>query len=199
VGILQRHPRQWRLASGVMIAVASVALVATWRVRPLHLTFIYLASGLVLGPILVLIGHPVVVALRDRRLVDLGVISYGLYLYHPILSSLIDTLGRNWLLDVLKFPALIVVAALTWVFIERPVLRLKILRVQCRTALAPRRPRSLHDRIGEQQSGNSGSLIRRPASEKGQILLAVRLSWASALANLHLSSDSAGRTQPAPL
>jgi peptidoglycan/LPS O-acetylase OafA/YrhL len=125
IGTLQRHPRQWRLACGVMIAVALVALVVTWRVRPLHITFINLAFASVLGLILVLIGHPVVAPLRDRRLVYLGVISYGLYLYHPILFSLIDTLGRHWLLEVLKFPALFVVAALSWIFIERPILRLK--------------------------------------------------------------------------
>jgi peptidoglycan/LPS O-acetylase OafA/YrhL len=125
IGTPQQYPRQWRLACGVMLAVALVALVVTWRVRPLHLTFINLTFASVLGLVLGLIGHPIVAPLRDRRLVYLGVISYGLYLYHPMLFSLFDTLGRHWLLDVLKVAALLALASLSWTFIERPILRLK--------------------------------------------------------------------------
>jgi peptidoglycan/LPS O-acetylase OafA/YrhL len=77
-------------------------------------------------------GHPALGLLRGRRLAYLGSISYGIYLYHPMVFAAI-TLASNrlglspssWGLDAVKFAAAIAVAALSWECFERPLLALK--------------------------------------------------------------------------
>ena len=76
-------------------------------------------------------GHPALGFLRGRRLAYLGTISYGIYLYHPIVFVAITLVGRRlglgaplWL-DGVKIAAGIAVAALSWECFERPVLALK--------------------------------------------------------------------------
>jgi peptidoglycan/LPS O-acetylase OafA/YrhL len=65
--------------------------------------------------------------LRQRPLVALGQISYGIYLYHYIVFHLLDRLG--WVkgagADMLKLGLSIGLAMLSWRFIERPILGLK--------------------------------------------------------------------------
>jgi peptidoglycan/LPS O-acetylase OafA/YrhL len=70
--------------------------------------------------------------LRLPALVYLGQISYGLYLYHWVLYSYIDTklkfgLGFRdpWWLDALKVVVSLGVAAASWRFVEQPILSLK--------------------------------------------------------------------------
>jgi peptidoglycan/LPS O-acetylase OafA/YrhL len=76
-------------------------------------------------------GHPVLGFLRSRRLGYLGTVSYGIYLYHPIVFVAITLLGKElglgapWWLDVVKFGTGLAVAALSWELFERPVLALK--------------------------------------------------------------------------
>jgi peptidoglycan/LPS O-acetylase OafA/YrhL len=76
-------------------------------------------------------GRPWLAPLRDRRLTYLGQISYGLYLYHPLVYTLADRgagrlgLGPSLALDALKLAACVAVASLSWRFIEKPILALK--------------------------------------------------------------------------
>lgn len=76
-------------------------------------------------------GHPALAILRARPLVYLGTISYGLYLYHYIIIITVQQffahhgLERPWWIDVLAFVATLAVSALSWRFVERPILALK--------------------------------------------------------------------------
>ena len=68
------------------------------------------------------------VGLRDRRLVFLGQISYGIYLYHYPVYYLIDTMtghGTAWWAVALKIVTSLAVASLSWRWIESPILGLK--------------------------------------------------------------------------
>lgn len=84
-----------------------------------------------LGLVIVLAGHPLLAPLRAPRLCALGLISYGLYLYHPLLFITVDhaaaALGVSQpiLLGIAKLGATFGFAALSWRFVERPLLRLK--------------------------------------------------------------------------
>ena len=86
--------------------------------------------GLV-GVVIFHAGTPSLAFLRDRRLCFLGLISYGIYLYHPILFYAADAVaGRmgyphNRAVEWLMAPVCISVAALSWHFIEKPILGLK--------------------------------------------------------------------------
>lgn len=76
-------------------------------------------------------GHPWLGILRRRELVYLGQISYGLYLYHHIIFMLWDdyfvrTGIQNHLgFDLAKATLSFAIAALSWRFVERPILSLK--------------------------------------------------------------------------
>jgi peptidoglycan/LPS O-acetylase OafA/YrhL len=80
------------------------------------------------GVILLAAGRPELAWLRNHRLVYLGQISYGIYLYHYPIYFIIDTLtgkgGALWVI-ALKVTASIVVASLSWRWVESPILRLK--------------------------------------------------------------------------
>jgi peptidoglycan/LPS O-acetylase OafA/YrhL len=76
-------------------------------------------------------GHPALAPLRDRRIVGLGVISYGVYLYHLPVICVVEEfalrlgIGDQIALDLTKLAFPVVVAALSWKLIERPILALK--------------------------------------------------------------------------
>jgi peptidoglycan/LPS O-acetylase OafA/YrhL len=76
-------------------------------------------------------GNPWLGWLRDRRLVYLGTISYGLYLYHQFLFRIWENFAvyHGWsgglLTDLAKFGCSVAMASLSWHFLERPILALK--------------------------------------------------------------------------
>ena len=69
--------------------------------------------------------------LRNRLLVYLGTISYGIYLYHHIIFKTWDTLATHYgcteslLIDSLKVIVSITLAIVSWHLVERPFLTLK--------------------------------------------------------------------------
>jgi peptidoglycan/LPS O-acetylase OafA/YrhL len=75
-------------------------------------------------------GNARLAFLRWAPLVFLGQISYGLYLYHPIVGWLVSTVAERlgiagpWLRPLL-IPVFIAVAAASWRWFEQPILRLK--------------------------------------------------------------------------
>jgi peptidoglycan/LPS O-acetylase OafA/YrhL len=75
-------------------------------------------------------GHPRLAVLRMKWLTFLGVISYGVFLYHPLTFFVAGKLCRTE--NGMTFPSMIVsygltiaVAAASWFAIEKPLLRLK--------------------------------------------------------------------------
>ncbi len=66
-------------------------------------------------------GYPWLAVLRNKHLVSIGTISYGLYLYHWIIYNHIDTvikfgwqMGDPWWLDVTKLGVSFVAAVISW-------------------------------------------------------------------------------------
>jgi len=102
------------------------AAVTSSRVLSLNLVF-FAVVGLSVRHA----GHPRLAVLRDWRLVYLGQISYGLYLYHHIVFVLWDDyaakhgLGSHIGYDLLKLAASGAIAGLSYRYIERPILTLK--------------------------------------------------------------------------
>jgi peptidoglycan/LPS O-acetylase OafA/YrhL len=76
-------------------------------------------------------GHPVLAPLRNRWIVALGVISYGVYLYHSPAIRVVEEcarrfgLGEHIALDVAKLALSVLAAAVSWKLIEQPILALK--------------------------------------------------------------------------
>jgi peptidoglycan/LPS O-acetylase OafA/YrhL len=76
-------------------------------------------------------GHPALAPLRDRRIVSLGVISYGVYLYHAPVIRVVEEfalrcgIGEHIALDLTKLALSVVAAAVSWKLIEQPILVLK--------------------------------------------------------------------------
>lgn len=85
-----------------------------------------------IGFVVCMSGSPWLAVLRNRILVSVGTISYGLYLYHWLLYEHLDTvvkfgwrMGDPWWLDVIKLFTSFAVAIGSWHIIEQPILRLK--------------------------------------------------------------------------
>lgn len=112
-----------RLARLVWPSLDAVAVAGSLRLSAVTTVFFS-----VVGVILLLAGRPMLVGLRDRRLVFLGQISYGIYLYHYPVYYLIDTMtghGTAWWAVALKIVTSVAVASLSWRWIESPILGLK--------------------------------------------------------------------------
>jgi peptidoglycan/LPS O-acetylase OafA/YrhL len=109
-----------RLGDEIVTAVRATEMLS------LHIVFFAMVGLTVLHA-----GHPWLYLLRDRRLVYFGQISYGLYLYHHIIFILWDDyatklgLGNHVVWDLAKVGASVAVAALSYRFIECPILRWK--------------------------------------------------------------------------
>ncbi len=107
---------------------------AMWAIRAFAISTgasCWLYFGLV-GLVLLDRGSPRLAWLRDRRLVHLGAISYGIYLYHPfvlifepMIQKAIGLRLAPWIVDVTKLGACIGLAEVSWRLVERPILRFK--------------------------------------------------------------------------
>ena len=107
---------------------------AMWAIRAFALAtgsacWVYFA---LVGLVLLAEGSPRLAPLRDRRLVHLGAISYGIYLYHPfvlifvpIVQKAIGTKLAPWMVDAAKVGGCVGLAEVSWRVVERPLLRLK--------------------------------------------------------------------------
>jgi peptidoglycan/LPS O-acetylase OafA/YrhL len=91
-------------------------------------------------------GHPLLCWLRDRRLVGLGVISYGVYLYHLPVFRIVEEFARRYAieerfeLDLLKLALSVLAAIASWKLIEQPILALKKRFAYARAACAQSEP-----------------------------------------------------------
>ncbi len=103
-----------------------VPAIEAIRMLSLNVTFFA-----IVGLVVVYANHPRLGLLRGRRLVYLGQISYGVYLYHYIVFILWDNyaashgLGDRLVYDCAKVVASVAIAACSHRFIEAPILTLK--------------------------------------------------------------------------
>jgi len=85
----------------------------------------------VVGLLVIHSGAATLRPLRGRILTGLGLISYGVYLYHYPVFLLLDAqaprlgLGPGWALAITKVALSVGLAALSWRYLERPALALK--------------------------------------------------------------------------
>jgi peptidoglycan/LPS O-acetylase OafA/YrhL len=148
--ILSSSERIARHAAAIRRGFASLALVAlavviiamvrgmlpTFGRPPTGAAFSVLAINLVFAGLVGLVvthaGRPAVAWLRRPRLVHIGTLSYGLYVYHYIILVLSDDMlvafrgyGRTSLFNVPVILLIYAMAVVSWAWFEKPLLDLK--------------------------------------------------------------------------
>ncbi len=146
-----RRTCQWGMLMAVVIAATAIVVglwglsippspwtdadVASWRARSIVL-YTVLFIGLI-GTVVLNAGHPWLAFLRWRPVVYLGTISYGLYLYHIVVlfavEAVLRKLGVSHPFDdsrpiwrsIVEMTMSLMVAGLSWRYIEQPILQLK--------------------------------------------------------------------------
>ena len=84
-----------------------------------------------IGLVVIHANAPWLALLRSRPLVQLGQISFGLYLFHPLVILALSVAARRFGLPesawfgAIEVAACIGVASLSWIWFERPILALK--------------------------------------------------------------------------
>jgi len=74
-------------------------------------------------------GHPRLQILRSRPFRELGAISYGVYLFHPIIFKGVEVMAawcsvtQTLLVQVVMVVASLTAASLSWRYVERPILK----------------------------------------------------------------------------
>lgn len=93
---------------------------------------INLLGASIIGLVIYHRGKPSLAVLRRPRLVWVGQLSYGIYVYHYILMLLSDDIaralgkgGRPFWREAITVALVFGLAALSWRFFELPLLRLK--------------------------------------------------------------------------
>ncbi len=117
-----------------MLARLDGPIPAMWAIRAFALAtasacWVYFA---LVGLVLISEGNPRLAMLRDRRLVHLGAISYGIYLYHPFVLIFVPLIQKGsgiklapWMMDAAKVGGCLGLAEVSWRLVERPLLGLK--------------------------------------------------------------------------
>lgn len=139
---LARNLRRYRLgfaALGLAALLLPMAIASEWKATGVDAFFTSRASltyfGLA-GFVLCAQGHPALAILRDARLCHLGRISYGLYLYHPLVFATLPRLYTRYvtrklgiestlLMSLVMLGVCVVVAELSRRWLEDPIVALK--------------------------------------------------------------------------
>jgi peptidoglycan/LPS O-acetylase OafA/YrhL len=136
--------RPWIRAAGAIVAMLGVRLA--WEARagrvrvplgyrlddaPAEVLCVSLIAFMIVAWTTVETGDRRLAPLRWKPLRDLGTISYGLYLYHALVLHAVEALlprsvpGYRVVEGLLTLGGSLAVAALSWQYVERPILKLK--------------------------------------------------------------------------
>lgn len=97
----------------------------------LHIFVVGIFFTAVVGLVISSAGHDWLAPLRGKAICYIGLISYGIYLYHlPVhvyFSAPLHAIGirNSWVAIALKLAICLCIAAVSWRLIERPILTLK--------------------------------------------------------------------------
>ncbi len=124
------------IALGVVAVAMARGVLPTFGRPPQGAGFSVLAINVVfagiVGLVVTNVGRRHVAWLRRPRLVHLGTLSYGLYVYHYVVLTLSDDVlvamrgyGRTSLTNVFVIALIYGLAAASWAWLEKPLLSLK--------------------------------------------------------------------------
>jgi peptidoglycan/LPS O-acetylase OafA/YrhL len=124
------------IALAIVIVVLARGTLPTFGRPPEGAAFSVLAINLLFAAVVGLVvthaGRPTLAWLRRPRLVHLGTLSYGLYVYHYVVLVLSDDLlvalrghGRTSLINVPVSVLIYALAAVSWARFEQPLLDMK--------------------------------------------------------------------------
>jgi peptidoglycan/LPS O-acetylase OafA/YrhL len=140
---VERNLGRFRLAFGGMLALTLAVVLGNMTAKGaigylglptpgdpagtiLMISLLYFS---LVGAVVCFAGHPALAPLRWRPLCYLGLISYGIYLYHYPIYWAFDGFAVKYEVSawrgLWKFVATLVVAVASWHLIERPILGLK--------------------------------------------------------------------------
>jgi peptidoglycan/LPS O-acetylase OafA/YrhL len=138
---LERHAVVFQAVMGTLFVLSGVGLVAglvafrgggaASALPAIVILVANLCYFALVGLVAFDAGHPWLAPLRARWLCYIGQISYGLYLYHNIVFEAADDINRRlhlgspWWFESLKLATPFGIAALSWKYIEKPILSLK--------------------------------------------------------------------------
>ncbi len=139
---LARHRGRFRLAFG-LTALGAFGYIG-WKIATAGMGYLGLPTPADPGPTIFVVslayfglvgtvtcfaGHPALAPLRWHPLCYLGLISYGIYLYHYIIYWVYDGFRFTWEDSIAdgaaKIGLTLLVAVLSWHLVERPILGLK--------------------------------------------------------------------------
>jgi peptidoglycan/LPS O-acetylase OafA/YrhL len=124
------------VSAAILVALASFVGMAATDAFPRWTGLVVLAFSTlwlgVIGLVVIHSGHPRLAVLRRPRLQRIGAISYGLYLYHFLVIVIsgdiyrsIGLRGQPLWREAPTIGVCFVIAALSWKYVERPILGLK--------------------------------------------------------------------------
>ncbi len=124
------------VSAAILVALATFVGMAATDAFPRWTGTVVLAFSTlwlgVIGLVVIHSGHPKLAVLRRPRLQRIGAISYGLYLYHFLVIVIsgdiyrsIGLRGQPLWREAPTIGVCFAIAALSWKYIERPILGLK--------------------------------------------------------------------------
>jgi peptidoglycan/LPS O-acetylase OafA/YrhL len=114
------------LAIGALLLILVISLLPDGKAS--------LVSYLIVGPAVALLTIVIVFVWADwehlpsllmKPLLHLGTISYGAYLWNYPISVWLGTLPQKWWIPLMSIILTIAAAVISWVTVERPILRIK--------------------------------------------------------------------------
>lgn len=118
---------RWAAGAGFLLIGMRLGLISIQRFRPIQMALWMFPWGLIAAWVVHLAARGKLPAVFNfRPLAWVGVVSYGVYVYHrPMMSVLQIGVRRGWEVFGLITALTIIVASISWIVFERPINNLK--------------------------------------------------------------------------